>query len=150
MSSDFAKKLIIKHEAVRAKCYDDGDGLPVVPGKTMVGHPTIGVGRALDTKGLSPAEISELLENDFIDAEVILVDVFGLSIMQESENRVAALVSMAHNLGRGGFGKFVKMVDAIKSRDWRRAADEAKNSKWYSQVGERGKEIVRLLEEGSV
>ena len=147
MASDFARKLLIKHERVVSKCYDDGDGLPVVPGKVMKGHPTIGIGRALDTKGLSPMEINNLFENDLVDAEIILGDIFGIEIFKESERRVAALLSMAHNLGRSGLGKFVRMIEAVKKGDWQTAALEATASKWYVQVGSRGVEIVKLLEE---
>ena len=148
MASEFSRKLLIKHEGVRDRCYDDGDGLPVVPGKTMIGHPTIGVGRCLDTKGLNPREINEVFNNDLLDAEEIVRTIFGYEIFQESDRRIAALLSMAHNLGKGGLLRFIKMIDAIKRRNWNEAANEAQNSLWYNQTGNRGKEIVQLLKEG--
>ena len=41
-----------RHEGVRLAVYDDATGKPVHAGDTLVGHPTIGVGRLLtDARG---------------------------------------------------------------------------------------------------
>jgi lysozyme len=44
--------------------YDDATGKPLLPGMTVVGHPTIGIGRCLDRKGITETEAHLLLEND--------------------------------------------------------------------------------------
>ena len=146
--NDFAKQLVKKHESRRLKVYDDGDGLPIIPGKVVQGHPTIGWGRCLDTKGVNTYEAEDLFENDFIEAEATIVGLFGLSIFSESKERLGALISMAYNLGDRGFRKFVNMIGSIRRRSWEEAANHAKDSLWYTQVGIRGQEIVKLLKEG--
>jgi lysozyme len=58
------------------------------------------------------------------------------------------LTDMIFNLGSTRFRKFKKMIKAIKNNDWELAGEEAKDSKWYKQVGKRGEEIVKQLKEG--
>ncbi len=144
MASDFAKKLIRDHENVKLQLYDDADGKLILPGKLVKGHPTIGIGRNLE-KGISVEECVLLFENDLIEGEITLGNIFGLAIFKESEKRVAALLDMSFNLGEPRFRKFTRLIDAVKERDWGKAAEEAKNSIWYSQVGNRGKTIIDLL-----
>ena len=146
--NDFAKQLIKKHESRRLFAYDDADGLPIVPGKLIKGHPTIGWGRCLDTKGITVYESDDLFENDFVEAEAIIVDIFGLPILSESKERLGALISMAYNLGARGFRGFQNMINAVRRRAWEEAANHAKDSLWYTQVGIRGREIIELLKEG--
>ncbi len=147
MASDFAKKIIRDNERVMLQLYDDADGKIIVPGKLVKGHPTIGIGRNLE-KGISAEECVFLFENDLVEAEITLGNIFGLEIFKESEKRVAALLDLAFNLGEPRLRKFTRLIDAVKERDWVRAADEAKNSLWYIQVGNRGKTITNLLRNG--
>jgi len=71
-----------------------------------------------------------------------------LAIFEENEKRVAALLDLAFNLGEPRLRKFVRLIDAVKERDWGKAAEEARNSLWYVQVGNRGKTIIGLLRDG--
>ena len=147
MASDFAKKLIRDNERVMLGLYDDADGKPIVPGKLIKGHPTIGIGRNLE-KGISVEECVLMFENDLVEAEITLGNVFGLAIFEENEKRVAALLDLAFNLGEPKFRKFVNMIKAVKERNWERAADEAENSLWFAQVKTRGKTVTNLLRTG--
>jgi len=58
--------LISLHEGVRYRVYDDANGKEVKAGDTLVGHPTIGVGRnvAADGIGITREEINFMLIND--------------------------------------------------------------------------------------
>ena len=49
------------------------------------------------------------------------------------------------NLGMAKFLGFKKMLKAIKEKDWERAGDEMEDSKWYLQVGQRARELVRMV-----
>lgn len=69
----------------------------------------------------------------------------GLDI---NEIRQQALVNMLFNLGKGGVQKFKKMLAAIKTGDWVEAAEQARDSAWYNQVGGRAKRICYELENG--
>ena len=37
--------MITDHEGLKLKVYDDGNGEELIAGDTLIGHPTIGVGR---------------------------------------------------------------------------------------------------------
>ena len=56
-----------------------------------------------------------------------------------------AIIDMLYNLGKTRFKKFIKMIAAINEEDWERAAEEAKDSRWFKQVKSRGKEIVEIF-----
>jgi lysozyme len=56
--------LLEREEGLRLAVYDDATGKPLLPGMKVVGHPTIGIGRCLDRKGITEAEARALLEND--------------------------------------------------------------------------------------
>ena len=58
--------LISLHEGVKYRVYDDANGKEIKAGDTLVGHPTIGVGRniASDGPGITKDEIDYLLSND--------------------------------------------------------------------------------------
>jgi lysozyme len=55
---------------------------------------------------------------------------------------------MAFNLGEWKLRGFKLMKAAIDSRDWEQAANEAKDSLWYRQVGPRAERIVSAIREG--
>lgn len=76
-------------------------------------------------------------------------DIFGWNpICPINEVRERALVNMIYNLGADGVRKFVKMRRAIAAGDWDRAANEAQDSKWFSQVGRRAERICFELRTG--
>jgi GH24 family phage-related lysozyme (muramidase) len=63
-----------------------------------------------------------------------------------NEDRQIALADMAGNMGGNTLSKFKKMLAAIEANDWKTAAEEAKNSKWYHQVGDRAERNIRLMQ----
>ena len=56
------------------------------------------------------------------------------------------LTDINYNLGQTKFGTFRKFIDAMNKKDFKRAAAELKDSKWYGQVGRRARHHVLLLE----
>ena len=62
-----------------------------------------------------------------------------------SEEVQEVLVNMCFNLGVTRLMKFKKMFEAIEESDWSRAADEALDSKWARQVGNRAEELAGVL-----
>ncbi len=136
MATEFAKRLIKAHEGLRLKPYSDSLGIL-----------TIGYGRNLE-KGISQLEADNLFENDLIDAEAAVLDVFGREIFSIEEKRLAVLLDLAFNLGASRLKKFVKFIEAVKANDWQKAADELVDSLWFKQVGTRGPGNVNLLRQG--
>ena len=55
---------------------------------------------------------------------------------------------MAFNMGQPRLSSFVKMIAAVKARDWTTAAIEALDSRWASQTGTRATKIAALLRDG--
>ena len=125
------------------------EGLRLRPYKDSVGILTIGYGRNLEEVGLSPEEAEMLLQHDISSAHNSCISLFGLNVWTSiNQDRKAALVNMMFNLGYPRFRKFKNMRKAILDDDWQTAADEAENSKWFTQVGNRAVRIVKALRTG--
>lgn len=56
------------------------------------------------------------------------------------------LINMAFNLGRTNLSKFVKMKKALHAKDWKLAAQEGRDSLWYTQVPNRAERLMSDLE----
>ena len=129
------RALIRKHEGVSQFPYVD----------TVV-KITIGVGRNLSDRGLEPAEINFLFEQD-INIALITAKSFLSNFSELHHNCQVAIVSMAFNLGSNKLATFKKQKQALISLDYKEAALQAMDSKWAKQVGNRAIEIARLLED---
>ena len=128
-----AKDLIIKHERLELKPYKD-----------TVGKLTIGVGRNLDDMGISEDEAMYMFKNDIKRCKNELCKIFS-NFNELPDNVKLVLTDMIFNLGKNRFLEFKKMIAAIKEGDFKRAAEEAKNSKWCGQVKSRCKDDCKLL-----
>lgn len=64
-----------------------------------------------------------------------------------SQKKKEALINMLYNLGLPTFKKFRKMNKELNKKDinWDKVADEAKDSRWYKQTGNRAKRIIKTL-----
>ena len=56
------------------------------------------------------------------------------------------LVNMMFNLGRPRLSKFKKMNGHLEHGDWKNAAVEGRDSRWYRQVGNRAERLMTRLE----
>jgi lysozyme len=56
------------------------------------------------------------------------------------------LVNMMFNLGRPRLSKFKKMTAALEMGDWKTAAIEGRDSRWYNQVGNRAERLMTRME----
>ncbi len=138
MNQQEIEEQLIKHEGFENKMYF-----------CSMGKPTIGVGRNLESYGLSEEEIYLLLRNDIKKCVRDLNIVFR-NFNDFNDILQHALIDMRFNLGCSGFRKFRKMIKAIKRGDLEEAAEEAIDSKWYHQVKERAKNIVSMIRGGVV
>jgi lysozyme len=123
------------------------EGLELKPYRCPAGKLTIGYGRNLEDVGISKEEAEWLLESDISACRRDIYDIFGPGWSIDYP-RLVALIDMRYNLGPSGFRGFKRMIAAIKREDWPAAAWEARDSKWYSQVGRRGEEVARVLATG--
>ena len=117
------------------------------PYKDSVGKLTIGVGRNLDDKGLSKAEINILLNNDINDCESDL-DREMPWWRQLSDNRQRVLLNMCFNLGIPRLKGFKSMLRDVQNGLYDQAAVEMIDSLWARQVGGRAVRLAKLMKNG--
>lgn len=141
------KNLLIRHEGLRLKVYDDANGSPIVPGYTLIGNPTVGIGRALNTNGISSIEANVLLDND-IERVLLECGVAFQWFANLCDTRQSVVASMCFNLGMGRLHGFTKMLAAIERKDFEEAANQMLMSAWAGQVGARAVELALMMREG--
>jgi lysozyme len=134
---------LAKHEGYKPFVYDDATGKPIGEGTFVRGLPTVGIGRNLHGKGLSEDEIEYLADNDITDA---LADARKFKWFDALDPvRQNAVTELLFNLGLNRFSGFVKFISFMNEGRWALAADELKNSKWYTQVKSRGDTIANMV-----
>ena len=118
------------------------------------GYPTFGVGHLVTEADPeytwpvgTPVEDERILSafhDDYQDAYTDACAVFTDLELQPS-NVIRVCVNMAFNLGRTRLGQFKKMIKAVNVGDYKKAAEEMIDSRWYHQVGRRSQELVELM-----
>lgn len=111
---------------------------------------TIGYGRCVDPDepgtGISEEEAEMLLINDikyFAEAAERVVGRVAWSWINQRQRD--ALTEMCLNMGEGNLKKFKNMIAAIEALDMDRAAEEALDSRWAQQVGQRANRLADKL-----
>ena len=149
MKEDFVD-LIIIDEGFRGEPYLD-----------TVGKWTVGIGRNLDDKGLTPAELRSLfarqqmtrdfarllLSNDVEEIESNLRTALPW-FDQLDEARQYVLVNMGM-MGVKRLMGFKKMLAAMQIGDWPAAAEELLSSKYAGQVGKRAERLANIMRTGT-
>ena len=136
-----------KHRQIRAELTRNlvrDEGLRLEPYRCTAGALTIGVGRNLDGNGISKDEAMYLLDND-IESVFDCLDRNVPWWVGLPEGAKLALANMCFNLGWPRLARFQKMLAAMKSKDFETAADEALDSRWARQVGDRSQRISKLI-----
>jgi len=141
-------ELIKDDEGTRLQAYDDKTGEVIRPGYTMVGAPTIGVGRNLLGRGISQLEAFVLFDRDVAECLMDLAILFR-GFGEIAEPRKHALADMRFTLGPRGFRKFRKMVAAVEVRDWPEVAAQVRDSVWArKQAPGRAERVAQMLASG--
>lgn len=119
-------------------------------------YPTFGVGHLIkESDGefggkvgtkVSPERVAEAFEQDLDIAISECVVLYGEGFTCLPDEVQQILVNMMFNLGRPRLSKFKKMNAAIEKSDWKTAAEEGRDSRWYHQVGFRSARLMRRLE----
>lgn len=115
------------------------------------GKLTIGVGRNLEDKGVSDAEIDAMLRNDIKQCIETLSNrlVFWDRL---TRNRQYVLVDMLFNMGPSLFRKWPKFFAALQADDWRTASREMLRnsagdgpSEYLTEVGDRAERLSEIM-----
>ncbi len=121
-----------------------------------LGYPTFGIGhlvlegdeehgKSLGTP-VSEARVDDCFEKD---VEYVLND---CKILHEDfdnypEEVKQIIANMMFNMGRTRLTKFRKHNAALQKGDWKTAAIEGRDSRWYKQVTNRAERLMKRLEE---
>lgn len=132
------KQLLVSHESYRQFPYVDSTG-----------HLTVGIGRNLQSRGISTIEAFYLLDDDISYFNSKLEGV--LSFFNElDDNRKVAVVDMCFNLGINGFLEFNRFISALETKDYQKAHDELLNSKAAIQCPDRYRKLAQIILTGDI
>ena len=139
--------LLRADEGTRLVVYDDATGKPIVPGSKVIGHPTIGTGRCLDTNGITQEEADYLLANDIAKVSAAL-DKRIPWWRSLTPNRQAVLASMAFQMGVDGLMAFVGTLAAVQAGNYSVAAERMLVSLWSRQTPARAGRLSAMMRSG--
>ena len=146
ITKELVQDMLVRHEGKRNKPYHCPSG-----------KLTIGIGRNIEERGISDAEAFFMLDNDInrVVNELHQFPFFAslwLEKQQVTSSRVrcAAMIDMCFNLGITKFKRFRRMLAAMERKDYGAAADHAKDSRWFRQVGRRGHAVVYMIRTGDI
>ena len=120
-----------------------------------LGYPTFGIGHLIlesdkefgEPLGtpISEERVVECFERD---VEAVLEDCEKLykdfdELPEEAQQIIA---NMMFNMGLTRLSKFKKMKAAVDNRDWKEAAVQGRDSRWYNQVTNRAEILMKRLE----
>lgn len=128
-------KQLKRHEGYRRLVYECSRGVL-----------TVGIGRNLESVGISEKEAEYLLQND-IDEATKRLDAHDL-LEGHDEVRQAVLINMAFNLGINGLLKFRQSLKHWRNKDYESFSDEILKSRWARQVGSRATELSEQARTG--
>ena len=146
MSLDLALKLV-----------KEAEGFEPLPYRCTAKKLTQGYGRNLEVHPLSEEEKAELASDGSVSEEVAerwaIKELYeceeklnsNIIYQKQSDVRKAVLLDMCFNIGYTGLMKFKKMWFALGERDYPQASREMKDSKYYTDVGTRGKRNVEIM-----
>ena len=119
-----------------------------------LGLPTCGIGHLIkeddpehglevSTK-IDEERVNELFETDIketIDECKLIYNDFD-DLPEEAQYIIA---NMMFNMGRPRLSRFHKMKQAVDNRDWKEAANQMIDSRWYKQVPNRANRLVNRM-----
>ena len=139
--------LLGREEGLRLLVYDDATGRPLRPGSVVVGHPTIGIGRCLDRRGITEAEALLLLDNDLAEVRAEVAHALPWSAAL-SDTRRTVLQAMAFQMGIAGLLQVRATRAAAQRGDHAAAAEGMLASAWAKQTPARAARIAALMRQG--
>ncbi|WP_440055472.1 glycoside hydrolase family protein [Pseudoalteromonas sp. T1lg65] len=122
------------------------EGFRRFPYYCTAGKLTIGYGRNLEDTGIDEDEAESMLAGDIENARAAVLR--RINVQKCNEARLAVLVNMTFNLGVAGLLKFTRMLSAVESGDFDKAALEMLDSLWARQVPSRAQELAQQMISG--
>ena len=158
-NKDLLMEKLIAHEGLRLQVYKDSLGIA-----------TIGIGRNLEDRGITPEELEwmdipnmdTIYQYGISEADAMYLAQNDVQIVEQEllrahpcvENldavRQLVLVDMAFNMGVPRLGKFKKMWAAIHENNFDEAAKEMLDSRWANQVKSRATKLAHAMHTGEI
>jgi lysozyme len=135
-TDDLLTQRLIRHEGLRLKPYRD-----------TAGKLTIGVGRNLDDAGVSRIEAMLLLKNDIDHVRAVLDERWPWWRKLDAV-RGDVMVELVFNLGPDGLAAFRSVLFLLETAAYAAAANDILTTKWAKEVGERAKELAKMIATG--
>ena len=147
---EFITPLTAEFEGFSAKVY-----------KCPAGFDTIGYGRNIEANPLSKeekaklvnGEVSKEVAKEWLEAELSrcydgCASAFSTWFNDLDTKRAGAIVDMAYNMGLGTLKTFKNSLAFMGAKDYTKAAENFRKSRWYAQVKRRGVRITEIIEKG--
>jgi len=120
-----------------------------------LGKATIGIGhlikphereRYAEGVEISMDEVEELFEMDLnraaAGAESLIQECIGHDLPPHVEE---VILEMVYQLGTQGVRNFSKMWKAMRVKDWKKASEEMKDSRWHKQTTKRCESLAEII-----
>lgn len=127
------------------KMLEHDEGLRLKPYKCTAGFTTIGVGRNLDSVGITRSMALTMLDEDVATAERACQKIFEEQFASWGDNRKMGWLNLAFNLGYNRLFNFKNTLRAARLEDWPEVERGLKNSLWYKQVGKRADRVISMI-----
>jgi len=142
--TDELKARIRDHEGCRDEVYLDS-----------LGKATIGIGHLIQPHErdryqegveISMEEVEELFDIDLnraaAGADLLIDECIGHDLPQ---NVSEVILEMVYQLGTQGVRNFKMMWKAMRVKDWKKASEEMKDSRWHSQTTKRCEHLAEIV-----
>lgn len=112
--------------------------------KDSEGFTTVGVGRNIQANGISEDECALMFRNDCARS-IRDLDAHAAWWRATPPHVQRVLINLCFNMGWPRLSGFVNTLAYMKAGNFPQAAANLKQSKWWTQVGERGPRMVARL-----
>ena len=133
------------HEGIKFSSYVDSVGLPTAG----IGHLLRAPSETTQFPVVSPVgagQVDTWYQQDAPISIAAAQRLIGTTIWGElSDVRKRACADLCYNLGERGLAKFVMFLAAMRVGNFEAAGKSLRESKWFTQVGRRGPNIVAMI-----
>ena len=143
MNKDQLREELAEDEGCKFEIYLDHLALPTFGIGHLVVESDPEYGQAVGTP-VDEERVRQVFNLDIAvtldECEVLYPDFYDLP-----EECQLIIANMMFNMGRPRLSAFKGMKAGVDARDWNRAADEMVDSRWYDQVTNRAKRLVKRM-----
>lgn len=95
---------------------------------------------------ISVQQVNTWLDQDIVIAIAGVQQLLGIDVYGNlTDIRKRACADLCYNMGKGTLSKFVRFIAAMKINDYNLAGQSLRESRWFTQVGRRGPNIITMI-----